>query len=220
MRIAFMFFQLTLLNSRWTTSHRKLRPCEIQSLQGTLNADWVNGSIRLREGEYQYDLAKTIASFELELHLPDVQGIIKRAYGEEKGNDIQFVRKIQTILKKMEKSNIVKILPKEKPWELQRYALSGFKFKDSEKNLVTLATDEQIKQAQNLLHSISDADAFEVKPSAHKARAYLLLMAIVASYVIMVWDLMQPLINPIILTLAIAIAIACSIMLGRVLARD
>lgn len=219
MRIVFMFFQLKLLNGRWTMSQHKLRPSELQSLQETLNADYVSCNIRLREGEYQHDLAKTIASFELELHLPDVQGIIKRAYGEEKGNDIQFVRKIQTILKKMEKSNVVKISPKEKPWELQRYALSGFKFKDSEKNLTILATDQQIKQARDRLHSMSDKENLAAKPSTFRIGTYILLLVIVASYITIVWDLMQPFINPIIFILAISIAIACSIMLGKKLAR-
>jgi hypothetical protein len=102
-----------------------LTPSEIQFLQEALSAEYKISSIRLRDGEHQHSLAKAIASFQLELCFPDVKDIIKRLYGEEKTADVQLVRKIQTILKKMEKSNIVKILPKKKPWELQKYALSA-----------------------------------------------------------------------------------------------
>jgi len=201
-------------------SQRKLTPSEIRSLEETLSADYKNGNIRLREGEYQYHLAKTIASFQLELYFPDVKDIIKKEYGEEKGNDVQFVRKIQTILKKMEKSNVVRILPKKKPWELQRYALSSFKFRDSEKDLVILATDQQIKQAQDLLRSALSQVAPEAKPSAVKTRMYILLLIIVASYIAMIWDLMQSVIHPIIFIPAFSIAVACSIMLGKILSRE
>jgi len=67
-------------------------------------------------------------------------------YGKEKSKEIRFLRKIQTILKKMEKSGIIEILPKEKPLELQRYALSSFKFQDVEKNLVVLATESEKRE--------------------------------------------------------------------------
>jgi len=85
-------------------------------------------------------MAEGIASFQLELRFPDVKDIIERLYSEEKTDDPQFVRKIQTILKKMEKNDVVRILPKKKPWELQRYALSSFKFIDVDKKPVVLGT--------------------------------------------------------------------------------
>ncbi|MFZ0966558.1 MAG: hypothetical protein WAN82_08045, partial [Candidatus Bathyarchaeia archaeon] len=129
---------------------------EMRFLQEALSADYRTSNIRLREGEYQYTLAKAIASFQLGLRFPDVKDIIKGLYGEEKASDIQFIRKIQTILKKMEKSSIVQILPKKKPWDLQRYALTSFKFQDVDKNLVAFATDYQIKQTQDMLRSISN----------------------------------------------------------------
>jgi len=65
-------------------SQHGLRPSDIQFLQEAASADYKICSIRLREGEYQYDLAKTIASFQVELCFPDVKDIIKRLYGEEK----------------------------------------------------------------------------------------------------------------------------------------
>jgi hypothetical protein len=185
-------------------------------LQEALSADYKIGNIRLREGEYQYILAKAIASFQLELHFPDVKDIVKGLYGEEKANDIQFIRKIQTILKKMEKSNIVQILPKKKPWDLQRYGLTSFKFQDVDKNLVTFATDNQIKQAQDTLRSISvHSESSKVK--LNRIRICVLVLIIVAFYTTSVWALMQYIINPIIFVLAFSVAIACSVMLGKAL---
>ena len=194
---------------------------EIRFLQEALGADYKIGNIRLREGEYQYDLAKAIASFQLELYFPNVRDIIKRLYEEEKTNDIQFIRKIQTILKKMEKSNVVRILLKKKPWELQRYALSSFKFQDVEKNLVIFATAQQMKQAQNLLNSIlSQQETPAAKLRKIKAKICILVFIVVASYTAIVWALMQPIVNPIIFVPAFSIAIACSLMLGKILSRE
>jgi hypothetical protein len=201
-------------------SQRELTSDEIRVLKEVLSADHKNGSIRLREGEYQYNLAKAIASFLLELYFPDVKDIIKRAFGEEKTNDVQFIRKIQTILKKMEKSNIVRILPKKKPWELQRYALSSFKFYDVDKNLVILATDEEIKQVQRSLHSmLSQKEASTAKKRNIRLKTYMLMFSVVVLYLVSVWALVQPVVSPIIFVLAFSVAVACSLMLGEILSK-
>jgi len=187
-------------------------------LQEALGADYKACDMRLREGEYQYDLAKAIASFQLELCFPDVKDIIKRSYGEDKVNDIRFIRKVQTILKKMERSNAVSILPKKVPWDLQRYALSSFKFQDAGRNLVNLVTDEQIRQAQNLLKStLSIQGTLSAKSINIKAKICVLVFTIVASYTAIVWALIEPIINPIIFLPALGIAMACSLMLGKTL---
>lgn len=197
-------------------SQRELKPSEIRLLQEVLSADYKNGNIRLREGEYQYHLAKTIASFHLELHFPDVKDIIIRSYGEEKVNDIQFIRMIQTILKKMEKSNVVKILPKKNPWELQRYMLLSFKFQDSDKNFVVFATEEQIEQAQRLLRSIMNQQKTPtIKLVNVKIKTFTLTLAIILSYITMLWSLMQSTISSIIIVSALSIAVACAILLGK-----
>lgn len=188
---------------------------EMRFLQEALSADYKTGNIRLREGEYQYTLAKAIASFQLELRFPDVKGIIEGLYGEEKANDIQFVRKIQTILKKMERSNIVRILPKKKPWDLQRYALTSFKFQDVDKNLVVFATDDQIKQAEGMLRSI--AIPHEATSVLNRVKLSMLVLIIVAFYATSVWALIQYAINPIIFVLTFSVAIAFSVILGEVL---
>lgn len=202
-------------------SRPKLTPSEIRFLQEAMSADYKIANLRLREGEYQYSLAKAIASFQLELYFPDVKDIIKRLYGEEKTNDIQFIRKIQTILKKMEKSDIVRILLKKKPWELQRYALSSFKFQDIDKNLVVFATDQQIKQMQNLLRSmLSQQEKSTAKLSNIKTKICILVFIIVASYTAIFWDLMQPTINPIIFVSVFSVAVACSLMLGKTLSQE
>lgn len=202
-------------------SELRLTQGEIRSLQEALGADFKTGDVRLREGEYQYDLAKAIASFLLELCFPDVKDLIKRSYGEDKANDIQFIRKVQTILKKMEKSNVVKILPKSKPWELQRYALSSFKFQDADKNQVILATDEQIKQAQNLLQSmLNNQGAVFARTSSLKIRIGALVFIVVASYGAILWALTLPLINPLIFIPAFCVAVASALMLGKSLSKE
>ena len=202
-------------------SERRLTDREVRFLQEALSSDRKICNIRLREGEYQFSLAKAIASFQLELYFPDVKDIIKGLYGEEKTDDVQFIRKIQTILKKMEKSNIVRILSKKKPWELQRYALSSFKFQDIEKNIVVLATDQQIRQMQHLLvFMLSQQEAPKGKLiSSINARISILVFVIVTSYMIILWDLMQPTINPTIFIPAFSIAVVCSLMLGKILSQ-
>lgn len=199
-------------------SQRRLTQSEILFLQETLSADHKTINIRLREGEYQYNLAKAIASFQLELHFPDVKEIIKRLFGEEKTKDIQFIRKIQTILKKMQKSNAVKILPKKKPWNLQRYALLSFKFLDVDRNLVIFAANGRIKQVQDMLRSIS---AQQETPAAalDMIKICILIAILGASYMVSVWTLLQPIINPIIFVPAFSIAVACSIVLGKILSQ-
>jgi len=199
----------------------RLTPSEVQLLQEAFDAEYKVSSIRLREGEHQLSLAKTIASFQLELCFPDVKDIIKRLYGEGKTADVQLVRKVQTILKKMEKSNIVKILPKKKPWELQKYALSSFKFHDVDKNMTVLATDEQIKQAENLLNSRQTQLQKDEsgKLGSVKVRVYTFIIAliVVGSYITMIWDVIQTVISPIIFVSAFSIAIAGSVGLGMML---
>jgi hypothetical protein len=206
-----------------SVSEHKLTPTEMQFLQQTLTVDFKPSSIRLREGEHQYGLAKTIASFQLELYFPDVKDIVKKLYGEQKTADIQLVRKIQTILKKMEKSSIVKILPKKKPWELQRYAVSGFKFQDVDKNLVVLATDEEIRQAQSLLDTASSQQGTHLtKWNEPRARSYILLLSLMvaASYTTIIWDIIQPIVSPIIFISAFTVGTVSSIYLGRFLSKE
>jgi len=198
----------------------RLTPNEAQFLQEALKTDYKISGIRLREGEHQFSLAKAITSFQLELSFPDVKDIIKRLYGEEKTADVQLVRKIQTILKKMEKNGIVKILPKKKPWELQKYALSSFKFQDIDKNMTVLATDEQIKQAQNLLNitlSQIQEGSSKLGGSRHKAYTFTLATVIIASYAAIIWEVLQPAVNAAVLVSAFSIAIASSVGLGKML---
>lgn len=195
-------------------SQRRLSPSEVKFLEEASKAECVNGSIRLREGEYQFNLVNAITAFELELTFPDVKDLIRKLWGEEKANDLQFVRKVQTILKKMEKGNIVRILPKKNPWQLQRYAVSSFKFQDSDKSLVTLATDQQIKQMKDLLHSVvTDQE----KGNRGKIEAFTLAFIAVVSYAILLAALLQSTINPIVFVSGLAISILCSLMLGKAL---
>ena len=198
-------------------AERRLTPSELRFLRDAMNAGYKDASVRLREGEYQYSLVKTIASFALEAFFPDVKDIVKRLYGEEKVNDIQFIRKIQTVLKKMEKNGIVRILPKNKPWELQRYSLSSFKFRDSDKNLVSLVTDQEIEQTQHLLSSLLNQE--EVSKTNY-VRLGALGFIVVASYVAVLWSLVRPVIDPIIFASALTISVVSSLMVGKKLSKE
>jgi hypothetical protein len=199
-------------------SERKLTSTEIQFLEEALSSDYKVASIRLREGEYQYELSKTLANFQLELYLPNVKDLVKKLHGEEKVNDVQLIRKTQTILKKLEKSGVIKILPKTKPWELQRYALLSLKFIDSDKNHVSLATSEQIQQAREKFKAILNQHKVTSYPTGLlKLRVYILAFIIALSQAILVWNLLQPVIDPIIVIGSLSIAILCSITLGRIL---
>jgi hypothetical protein len=195
-------------------SQRRLSPSEVKFLEEASKAEHLNGTIRLREGEYQFNLVNAIASFQLDLMFPDVKDLIKKLWGEEKTNDLQFVRKVQTILKKMEKANIVRILPKKNPWQLQRYALSSFKFQDSDKNLVILATDQQLKQMQDQLHS---ALTYQEKAKTNYFKAIVLGSLAVISYVVVLMALLQPTISPIVFASGLLVSVLCSLMLGRTL---
>lgn len=201
-------------------SQRRPAPSEVQVIQQALSAGSRSVNIRLREGEYQYSLAKAIASFQLELNFPDVKDLIRRLYGEEKIDDIQFIRKIQTILKKMEKSSIVNILPKKKPWDLQRYALLSFKFEDVDKNVVVLATNEQIAQAQFLLNSsLSRTETFETTPAFFKAKVLALVLVVAVCYIVSVWALTLSVIDLVVFVPAFSIAVLGSLFLGKLLSK-
>jgi hypothetical protein len=188
---------------------------EIKFLEEAASADIVSINIRLREGEYQYNLVKAIASFQLDLMFPDVKDLIGRLYGEGKALDLQFVRKIQTILKKMEKSGIVRILPKKNPWQLQRYALSSFKFQDTDKNLIVLATDQQTKQMEDGLRSaLTEQDI----GGRSNLRTLTLAAILVVSYAVAVWALVQPNLSPIVFVPGLSVSVICSLLLGKILA--
>lgn len=195
-------------------SQRRLSPSEIKFLEEASRAECVNGSIRLREGEYQYNLVNAIAAFELELTFPDVKDLIRKLWGEEKTNDLQFVRKIQTILKKMEKGNIVRILPKKNPWQLQRYAVSSFTFQDNDKSIVTLATAQQMKEMKDQLHSVT---TYQGRDNRESVKTFTLAFVAAVSYVVVLVALLQSTINPIVFVSGLIISILCSLMLGKAL---
>lgn len=202
-------------------SQSRLAPSEVRILEQSLSAALTSCSIRLREGEHQYGLAQTIAASQLKLRFLDTKGIITHLYGDEKTSDIQLVRKIQTILKKMEKSNIVRILPKKRPWDLQRYGIVSFRFEDVEKNHVILATDEQIKQAQALLR---DFLADRAKTGARKTRGIfiitMLALALTASYSVGVFATLRHTFDFNILVLSVSISTVLALALGKMLARE
>jgi hypothetical protein len=192
----------------------RLSPEDIELLQEALKADYANASIRLRNGEHQYGLARAIASFMLELRFPDVKDIISRLYGENKTGDMQFVRKIQTVLKKMEKNGIVKILPKTRPWELQRYALSSFRFLDSDRNSVSFATEVQTEQAYGMLRSLS---ARRQVSKVDYGKLSIFLVVTGASYALVLWSLVQSVIVPAVFLPSLSVSVISSLMLGETL---
>ena len=211
----FSSYENRLLNRGYRLSQRQLLPREVKFLEEALTAELVSSNIRLREGEYQYNLVKAIASFQLDLTFPDVKDVILRLYGEEKALDLQFVRKIQTILKKMERSNIVKIIPKKNPWQLQRYALSSFRFQDSDKNTIVLATEQQINQMHENLHSLM---THQEESGRNSLRTLTLALMLGASFFVAVWSLTQPIINTLVFVPSLSVSVACSLFLGKILA--
>ena len=193
----------------------------LQFLRESLDAEIIVVNIRLRPGEHQFELAKGIAAFELQLSFPNVKDLIRRLYGEAKTQDIRFIRKIQTILKKMEKSNVVKILPKEKSWYLQRYALSSFKFQDVEENAVILATEAEKRRTLDLINSQSSSlNRVSVpRPDYSTAAIGMLISIMIISYGAILWTLIQPTLNTMVFAPAFVIAILCSILLGIAISR-
>jgi len=196
---------------------------ELEDLKEAMHSEVKAVNIRLREGEYQHSLAKAIAAFELKLRFPDVKELVQNLFGEKKTDDSQFLSKIQTILKKMEKSGIVRILPKKKPWELQRYVLCSFKFLDVEKNQIVLATEAEIESTRELIRvqlSKADKDVAEPKRTTSiSTRILLLIFVTVVSYSVIIWALTLPAVNLVVFTSAFCVAIACSILLGILISR-
>jgi len=199
-------------------SYRKFTSIELEALQEALGSDFKRANIRLREGEYQFTLAQAIAGLQLELTFPDVKDIIRKMSGEKETDDVQIIRKVQTILKKMEKSSVVKILSKKKPWELQRYMLSSFKFQDAENNMVTFATDVQVNQSRQLMQLTLRQEGSTVAARRRvTARIFVLAFVVVASYAAILWSLVQPVANLFAFVPAFTVAVVCSIALGKVL---
>jgi hypothetical protein len=215
-----MLIQLKLLKRKAAVSERKLALNEIRFLQEALSSDVKKANIRLREGEYQFTLAKTIAELQLDLTFPDVKDTIRRVSGDKEMEDVQIVRKIQTILKKMEKSNVVRILPKKKPWELQRYMLLSFKFQDAENNTVVLATEQQLKQSQDLLQSAIKQQGTSLNArTLGRAKIVALATTLLASYSAILWSLNQPSISTVVFIPAFCAAAVIAVALGRALGK-
>jgi len=201
-------------------SQRQFTANEIKSLQEALGSDLKKANIRLREGEYQFTLAKAIAELQLDLTFPDVKETIRKMSGDKEAGDIQVIRKIQTILKKMEKSNVVRILPKKKPWELQRYMLTSFRFQDAENNIVILAAEQQTKQSEELLQSaIKQQGASLNARNLSLAKVIALALALIASYITVLWSLIQPAISSVVFIPAFCAAAVTAIALGKALER-
>ena len=201
---------------------------EILQLQEALNSDWKTVDIRLRKGEYQYSLAQVIASCQLELKLLDVRDIIERLFGENKVNDTKLIRKIQTILKKMEKSGVITILKKRRPWDLQTYALTSFKFIDAEKNNIFFATVQDIDRARarTLLKAIpnnntlSNQEGMIPKTYSRNIRLLVFIFLVSLSYSSILWNLTQQSINPVMFIITLSVAMVFSIVLGRTLSQE
>jgi hypothetical protein len=193
---------------------------EVHELTKALESVVKPVNIRLREGEYQFSLAKAIASFEFELRFPDAKDLAKKLYGEKSIEDQQFLNKIQTILKKMEKSGVIKILPKEKPWELQRYALTSFKFLDVEKNSVSFATKDEIKKTRQTINSRPESEHATIqRPKNMNLQLSLLIAMIVVSLSLTIWTVTQSPINLAIFVAAFFLAAVSSTILGVLIAK-
>jgi hypothetical protein len=120
----------------------------------------------------------------------------------------------------MEKSNVVRILPKKKPWELQRYMLTSFRFQDAENNIVILAAEHQTKQSEELLQSaIKQQGASLNARNLSLAKVIALALALIASYITVLWSLIQPAISSVVFIPAFCAAAVTAIALGKALER-
>jgi hypothetical protein len=200
-------------------SKEEQQPRGLEYLEEALNSQTKTVNIRLREGEHQFSLARAIASSELELHFPDVKELVRKLYGEKRIENQQFLNMIQTILKKMEKSGVIKILPKEKPWELQRYALLSFRFEDVEKSKVILATEDEIKQTKRLLHSRTSGVVTAQQSRSKILPSVLLISLVVVSFALIVWALIQSPVSLPLFVSAFCLAAVSSTILGILVSR-
>jgi hypothetical protein len=215
-----MFRSTETIEEATAMSQHKFTVNDITSLREALTSDLKKANIRLREGEYQFTLAKAIGELQLGLTFPDVKDIIRKISGDKETEDVQVVRKIQTILKKMERSNVVKILPKKKPWELQRYMLLSFKFQDADNNTVILATEQQIKQSQETLQSVIKQQGASLNArNTNAVKIVALATALLASYGAVLWSLSLSAISSSVFIPAFCAATVAAIALGKILGR-
>lgn len=192
----------------------------LEHLEEALNSQTKTVNIRLREGEHQFSLARAIAASELKLHFPDVKELVGELYGEMRTGDQRFLNMIQTILKKMEKSGVIRILPKEKPWELQRYALSSFTFEDVEKSIVILATEDEKEKVKRLLHSQPMSEVVTAQQARNKTLPSVFLTSlIVVSFALIMWAIIQSPMSFTVFVSAFCLATASAIILGILVAR-
>jgi hypothetical protein len=201
-------------------SQRSFEPKELEDLERALNSQTKAVDIRLREGEYQFSLAKAIASFEMEFRFPNVKDLVRKLFGEKRTEDPQFLSKIQTILKKMAKSGVIKILPKEKPWELQRYALLSFKFEDVEKTAVIFATEDEIEKARKSMRVQSKSEVVAAHQTGSKTLLLVLLVSvIIISFAVVVWAFMQPNVNSVVFLSALCLTALASLVVGTLIVK-
>jgi len=215
-----MFRSTETIEEATAMSQHKFTVNDITSLREALTSDLKKANVRLREGEYQFTLTKAIGELQLGLTFPDVKDIIRKISGDKETEDVQVVRKIQTILKKMERSNVVKILPKKKPWELQRYMLLSFKFQDADNNTVILATEQQIKQSQETLQSVIKQQGASLNArNTNAVKIVALATALLASYGAVLWSLSLSAISSSVFIPAFCAATVAAIALGKILGR-
>jgi K+-sensing histidine kinase KdpD len=120
----------------------------------------------------------------------------------------------------MEKSGVIKILPKEKPWELQRYALTSFKFLDVEKNSVSFATNDEIEKTGQAMNSRPKSESAPVQlPKSMNLQLPLLIAIIAVSLSLTIWTLTQSPVNLAIFIAAFFLAVTSSAILGALVAK-
>ncbi len=108
-------------------------------------------------------------------------------------------------------------MPKKKPWELQTYGLSSFKFEDVDRTSVILATEQEIEKVQDILGSLSSEGIPEAQAKLVRTRFLAMLLLLVVSYAAVLWGLLQHTINPFIFVFAFSLATVFSVMLGKIL---
>jgi len=81
---------------------------------------------------------------------------------------------------------------------------------------VVLATEKEIKQSQDLLHSVLNRqDDVRTEQAITSVRLFVLALLTGVFYVASVWALAQPIINTVLFVSTFSVAVLCSLLLGK-----
>jgi hypothetical protein len=79
--------------------------------------------------------------------------------------------------------------------------------------------ETELSQSENLLHAMVNQQGARVPALINSGvRVLVLAVVVLLSYVAVLWDFLQPMIDPAVFVLALSVAVISSVALGRALA--